>query len=296
MPNMKIDFYRVVMPPNAARTFESIIQEVLGGPNDDGRNLDVGKHPCRLQDGGRWQRAIEGDMLRIRMNMLPVKASLSGEVSNIDFDDDEGIGEETAFLYHPPLGVLAIQRNRYGVSPSGFLQYMEHHGHVNEPIILEPILRPGVMERMARMAVVRKFDVRVAGLQNGQLLRGQGHSLGAIATIIEELNAPSVSVSVSMDRNRNGGLNRSTVVNTARALMRIGARDASPVRTLELTGQTEDGEQDVIDLIEDRMQDVVEVEQDETRRVPYSVRRDEIRAAWDRCRSEIVRVLPAQED
>src|SRR5580704_9270886 len=116
--------------PNGAPPFEDLVQLVEESPRDDGRNLEIGPDPARLQESGIWNHCHEGEMVRIRMDMLPRKASLDGALEDLDFEDDEGLGEETAFLYHPPTQVLALQRNRSGVSASGLAWYVKEKGHI----------------------------------------------------------------------------------------------------------------------------------------------------------------------
>jgi hypothetical protein len=123
--------------PDGASTFEQLIEQVDATPPDDNRNLEVGTNPARLQVSGVWNQCREGEMVRIRMDTLPRKASLDGALEDLDFGDDEGLGEETAFLYHPPTRILAIQRNRTGVSASSLVWYFKEKGQIDRPIQLE---------------------------------------------------------------------------------------------------------------------------------------------------------------
>jgi hypothetical protein len=111
---IKINFYRVYMPDGAGITFEGILESVDQSPNDEGRNLLVRDCPIRLQSLNKLQQGWEGDMIRIRMNEVPIKASLAGIVEPLEFEDNEGLGEETAFIYNPLIQVLMSQRNQSG--------------------------------------------------------------------------------------------------------------------------------------------------------------------------------------
>ena len=95
---MKVDFYKVVMPENAACKFDEILDRISAIPADDHRNVVRAGYPIRLQEATKGGAVWEGEFVRIRMDEIPVKASLGGAIEPIELEDDEGIGEETAFL------------------------------------------------------------------------------------------------------------------------------------------------------------------------------------------------------
>ena len=102
---LKMDFLKVVLPDEFPRSFESVLNAVNVSPKDDARNAIRNDCPFRLQEARQTGDYWKGEMIRIRMDQLPIKAKLSGDISSIDLEDDEGIGEETAFLYHVPTSV-----------------------------------------------------------------------------------------------------------------------------------------------------------------------------------------------
>ena len=74
--------------------------------------------PNTVHDKGAC--GMEFQMLRIRLNESHVRAKLSGETAELELDEDEGLGEETAFVFHHVPGILIVQRNRSGVTASAF--------------------------------------------------------------------------------------------------------------------------------------------------------------------------------
>jgi hypothetical protein len=294
MKQISIDFYRLTMP-DGAPTFEHLIQQVSVMPQDDTRNLDAGSNPIRLQESAVWDgNGHEGEMVRIRMEMLPRKASLDGVIEDLDFEDDEGLGEETAFLYHPAMRILAIQRNRTGVSASTLVWYFKEKGHLEQAIDIAPVLQRGVMQRLAEIQTVRRLEIGVAGLDRGLILQNGGHGVGDIVRLSEELRAPRVSISLSMGHQRRGGLMLDRVVALARNLRNLAGDHHDEIQKIEISGIDGADEKVVLDLIEERMTDVQFVQPEESRTIPYRARRDAVREAWTKRREELVEMFQAR--
>ncbi len=175
--SIKIEFYRVTMPENAP-AFDTILAAITRLPNNERRTRSVGGRHVRLREIRQADGIWEGDITRIRMTEVPGKASLDGDFEPFEFEDDEGIGEETAFLYHARTRVLAIQYNHFGATPSLFARYMEAIGGIEGLIDFQPAINPNVITRLANMEVYRSIEIGLAGLDNSALLGQQGRSLG----------------------------------------------------------------------------------------------------------------------
>jgi hypothetical protein len=120
-----VDFYRVsITHPNGSR-LERLLDQTIASPAGT-RNVNRDRNYIRLQEGSAHGQFWYGEMIRIRMEELPMKAALSGTVESLDLEKDEGLGEGTAFLYHIPSRIFALQRNRMGVSASSFAYYMAY--------------------------------------------------------------------------------------------------------------------------------------------------------------------------
>ena len=286
---IKVDFYKVVLPDDAQRPFEQIIETIASSPEDQTRNLQRDANPVRLNEAESGSDLWEGEMIRIRMDEVPVKANLEGDISPIGLEEDEGIGEETAFLYHIPTEILGLQRNRYAVSPSGFAWYFEEKGGIT-PIELEPILREDAIQRLAQMDEVRKLNLHIAGVENMNVFRGLGRGVKGMMTLMDEFGSPNLNVNVSMGR-RSGSLVSSTVKSVAKQLARLSQRGETTVRKVEITGRDEDGEKTILDLIEYRMVEAIPVELDPDRTVSRQKRRAAIRTAWRARKQELLRMF-----
>ncbi len=283
MPSQKylnIDFYRVKVEDKEERTFLSLLEVVHGMPDDEGRAQNRTDDAIRLQSVKKSATAWRGDMLRIRMNESPVKAKRSGETKPIDFDEDEGLGEETAFMFHVASSILVIQRNRSGVSASALAKYFKILGKV-KAITFECILKEDALTRIANMQNIRTFEVHFAGVQNGQSIRGKGHSAKAMYAMLDEFQAPNATIKLSLGR-KPGTLQN--VVNAVSDLFGNQA-DAQPqeVKRVIVIGSEGDAEErTLIDLLQDRLSESVIVEVKDGERITSAQRFKALNSAWER--------------
>jgi hypothetical protein len=274
------------MPEDSIPPFEAFIASVGALPNNGSRNETVRGCPVRLQEFTALGRLVEGDLVRIRMDQLPLRAELAGPVSPIDLDDDEGLGEETAFLYDVALRVLAIQRNRTGVSASALMEYCERKAGLRLPIVLTPVLQLDAMQRLMRMQVVRTVEVAFAGPDNGALFRGLDVGLEGLARLQQEMQAPRASFTLSMG-HKGGTLALDRAKGLAQALLSNFAPTETPVTKLLLKGCPDGEEMTALDLLQDRMVGLEDVELGGDRRVDYGKRSSALRAAWEKQREAL---------
>lgn len=284
------DFYRVEIPRDNLN-FEDIVASVNALPNDESRNLEGWSYPVRLQGAYDSRDFIEGNMMRIRMDDIPLKASLSGAVELFDLEEDEGFGEETAFLYHKPMKVLILQRNKYSVSAFTFALYYKNKANMNQYIILRKILREDVMQKLARMTIFRKFDVKLAGLENYEMFRDEGFGVEQIIDLTERFRAPSVEIGLSMGKKR-GTLNINIVRQAIRNFLRIAGDRNRQVKKMKVVGQVDaDSDKEPLDLLQARMIEKIDIETTEDRVVPYDARRVALREALGRREAELRRMF-----
>ena len=290
---INVDFYSVTMSNDEDPSFENVVRSIHETPNDESRNFDIRGVPVRLNDVNDQRRhsGITAEMVRIRMDDLPARASLSGNIAPFDLNDDEGVGEETAFFYHVPHRILVIQRNRSGVSAAQVAYYFACKAAINGYIHIDPILKQDTMVRFDSVEVVRKFEVSVARQQNTAALRYAGAGIGACVDMIEQLGAPHVNITLSMGHSR-GSLFKEPVKELVRRVLRISGENPDAVKKLRISGKDEN-EVDVpmLDLLEDRMTESVLVTQDENRRLTYAARRSAVLHAWSRRKDELMEMF-----
>jgi hypothetical protein len=277
---LNIDFYHVKVEDKKDRTFLDLLEAVHAMPDDESRAQNRTDDAIRLQTVKKSAAAWRGDMLRIRMNEAPVKAKRSGETKPIDFDEDEGLGEETAFLFHVSTNILVIQRNRIGVSASALAKYFKVLGKV-KAITFESILKEDALKRIAKMQSIRTFEIHFAGVQNGQSLKGKGSSAKAMYSMLDEFQAPNATIKLSVGR-KPGTLQN--VVNAVSGLFGNEA-DSQPsdvTRVIVVGSEGEDEERTLIDLLQDRLSESVIVEIKDGERITSAQRFKALNTAWER--------------
>jgi len=287
---IRIDFYQVNLGDTATETFEGVLARIGSLPDNNSRTAKLSEHYFRLQELDRDTHKITGELIRIRMDQMPLRAKLDGKTKPIVFDVDEGLGEETAFLYYPQTGVLVIQRNRFGVTTGAFASYIEQKAALDYLVEFDPILEEDVMKRMAKMRLIRQFEVKVASAKNAQFLKSEGFALGTVADQMKDLEAPRVSVLFSMGRKR-GGLRLERVLASAKRLIKLAHEHDEAVEKVLLSGRNEDNEEEVLDLLQNRMAEFAILKLDDLRRIPYEVRRDALEKAWTKRRDELNRMF-----
>jgi hypothetical protein len=283
---IQVDFYRVEMPEDASLPLEEIIKQVIQ-LNDTARTEDIRGVPIKLHEVSQWGECWQGNMIRIRMTQMPVKASLRGSVSPFNLRDDEGMGEQTAFLYHPRTRILLLQNSQLGVSISALAKYFEKKGNLSSPIAFDPVIQKDAMLRLMEMPMIRKLDIRTAGLDNAQLLEGQGYGVKEITQLSQELRAPTMELSLSVGRGKNKSLSKERAVELIHSLLRVSNQNARQVGKVRVTGLTEDKELVFLDLLRDRMRENLNLGQNKKRNIDYAERKEALRKAWNNRQDEL---------
>lgn len=290
-PNRKkmgVDFYRVSIPhPNGGK-LEDFLDRMMGSPPSS-RNVQREGNYIRLQEGSASGDFWSGEIIRIRMEELPVKAALNGTVESLDLKKDEGLGEGVAFLYHLPSRVLALQRTRFGISASTFAYYMEQQ-HQGLAVDLDIILEEAAISKLDRMDTIRDFEIQIAPLDNLSILRKQKQqSVNSMISISEFHQAPHISVRLKMGRRR-GTLER--VTETAKNVLKITGSDDKVIEKMKITGQHGGDDPAVLDLLEHRMREHVDLSANGPRRtISFTERKTALRRAWDKRQREILEMF-----
>lgn len=281
------------MPETAGVSFEAILQQV-NNLSTTNRVKEVRLHQIWLFESSTRPQFYEGDIIRLRMSNVPVKGNLSGNVEKINLADDEGIGEQTAFLYHIPTRVLALQNNNAGTSPSAFANYFEIMGGLSQPIYLDPVLQVDAMERLLNMNTISKFEVRIASLDNMKVLQNQDIGVQEFINLSETYRAPTISVKLSVGKTKNKTLEVDKIKNIARRLIRMPQHNQESVKTLRISGSTEEEENIHLDLLKDRMREIVDINLGVDRSIPYLLRQQAIQEGWTRRQNELTGMFTSQ--
>jgi hypothetical protein len=270
--------------PEGSPTLENVINSVAALPDDAARTQIVNGVPVRLHaSSSPMAHRVEGEMIRIRMDTAPARASINGPVGDFDFDDDEGFGEETAFLYDTRYRILVLQRNHTGVSASSFSGYYELLPRLGGAVVLDPVMDPKTTAKFNELATIRQFEVSVAGITNSETIHDMNPnaSVQKFPDLVDHFGAQSVRIYLSME-HQPGGLSLNRVKQAARQLLQASDDDHVAVRKIELSGRTPDDDALVVDLLRDRLVEEDEIPISTERRLPYEARRIALERAYSR--------------
>jgi hypothetical protein len=290
-----VDFYRVLLNGNPFHRFTEVLRHIAGIADLQARNREIFGDTYRLQEFTETGMVACGDLLKIRMDNLPVKASLEGPINELGLDDDEGIGEESAFLFDSRLAVLAHQRNRSGVSASRMVAYVCQASEVDDQPVFEPIVNVDAYREIMGMTRHSRLEIKCARADNAELWQGDDSASAAMRQM-SELNAPMLTLTASCGRS-DQLLDTDFVQGLVNAVRPLLNRRDQVVTKLEITGKSDDdSERLVVDLVRDRMIETGAVEVGRSRNVTFAVRKRLIEEAYDHRRQELRSMFASQNE
>jgi hypothetical protein len=268
--------YFFVVDTHDDRGFVDIFREVAARRGED-RVAVVNKQRAevRLEHPLRATREVAGDLVRLRMTQIPPKIRRRGGRSEIALDADEGIGEETCFLYEPKHNVMGLESNRTGVSPSAVARYFTVLNSSGTQVNLTPIVDLSKLDDLKELTSISRFDLAVTA-DSEILSMGPPESLGSMIRAARELGSPTIEMHTSVGYEwKKKSLKLSKVAEIARFLLR---RAPERVTELKISGENEAHERLYLDMLSGRLQ-YETLRDDSLRRTSYEARRRVLREA-----------------
>lgn len=186
----------------------------------------------------------------LRFDNGPGRASKSTPVTDFDLRDGEGFGEETAALYDPTTGFLALQYNHFGARASTIASYLSALDSTPNNYEFKISLDDSAVARLKKKKIFTKIEIKVAPGKLSKHFRENNVSLySALSAQQKEFGGDVVSITVGLDRGSQGSLSLSNKIS---AFLGMSGDEADAVKTLQISGR--DDEQapvDVIDLLEE---------------------------------------------
>lgn len=285
---IKIDFYQVQMPVGAPCPFSDLVAAVAAEPDDVTRTIPVRDYPMRLQESylatGRW----EIDLLKIRKDDIPPKATMGGEVTAIPMRNDEGLGEHTAALFDIGSSTLVVQRNKYGVSASSIASYFQKKGGLVQPIVLLPIVSKKGWQNFDNLSVVRTLEIATTGFGGANIgARNANVGVADMANLAVEHGAKTSFFRLGMG-HAPGGLTRIKELVLGAMGLATGHHE---VTRIVVSGKDNGDEKQVIDLLHDRIREEIEVNLGRQESWSYPVRRGALVKAWSTREAEVQELM-----
>jgi hypothetical protein len=297
----KIDFYCLEMPKSATLGFETFLQQIYVLPEEKRTQL-VNATPVRLHrltqvENYLGNKFVEGEMVRIRMSGLPSIAGIQGGVKDLKLPSDQGLGEQTAFLYHPSTNVLLFHTTQVGVSLPSFLRYFELLGSsvlslFQGELCVDPLIVKNALMRLEKIRETRNFEFRIAKVTNPEVFKEQGFSIKEEIELMEKYETPSLGVKISTINTKSNPLNNGNIIGTAKSLLRIASRNPEQVTRIRISG-ADDEEQAIYikNLLKDTMRESIKLKVGQERNIPYAIRQEALREAWQKRQDEILSMI-----
>jgi len=284
------NFWRIEMPASEPRTFESLIKKASEIDNLEDRIRDLSNFPVRMEKSEHSNNVWIGEMLKLRMDELPVKASRSSPIEDLGLDADEGVAEPNGFLFDPATKVLITHGEHYGVSASKIAEYFGEIGVVRGEIKIEPVPTEEGWAKFSSMKDIKALTFRIGSSINPALLPKEGRGLRNIIERLADYNGLQMELTVSVGRVRSHSLDKNTIELDIAALLACHDADNNAVDKVEGKGVDDDGNSKSFDFLEGRMRYVANVKLGEERRITYSTRRTHLSDAYRKNIEEIERL------
>lgn len=226
--------------------------------------------------GGQYPR-WEGTFLRVRNEDLPNRSGPRG-ITDLDLDDDEGLGEHIAFLYDEKTNLLWFQRDKRIVGKLLCMDYLRKMSGTSFAHSMR--LREDAVRRARRLKVVRRVEL-------GYLTDDMRNATGPLAKGLRLLMGYGAArIDVILTPSRGGSLDPE-VKDLVADLGEEVEQDTGRVDKAKIKGRYEEDEErdEVIDLLRDRLAMSVRISR-ERRRDPIRLI-GAVREIWSENRTKV---------
>ncbi|WP_227104530.1 DUF6731 family protein [Chromobacterium rhizoryzae] len=218
------------------------------------RSREVSKQLIRLEFADEVDGAWLMDFGKIRFNSGPGKASVTSPIVGFDMEDDEGFGEETAALYNPALGYIAVQYNHIGVRHGTMAEYLSTFDlNVFNGYQFAICFDPDVEGKLAAKEFFRKLHFSMNFGKMSPEHRAAGLALRDVIALENTFNAGSIEVIVRMPRGGDG-LSLVAVRDAINYMRGIRDDENKSIPKLQVfAGNDADASAEVLDLVSQRI-------------------------------------------
>ena len=288
-----VEFYRLSVSGAGSATFADLFDPISKLPLPQ-RIYPIDDIPIWLLDFKVADQFIQGDMVRLRMTDLPNKGKLSGDIEDLNLQDDEGISEQSAFFYHKETRVLLFQKVKEGIDIGQFCNYFSEHSGSTGIVIDEPILEADAMRKFESFKEIRQFDLKVANLEGIEIHEDPDAAVEELLDINKELNSSTMEITFSVERQKNKFLKKIKVFRMANDLVKRYTSHKSAVRKLKVGGISDQDKYMFLDLLGTRMKEKIRVnysEDERNRSIPFDARIDAIKELWAEKQAELFKMF-----
>jgi hypothetical protein len=246
---VQIDFFSVLNDEQVPIDISNDLMAAASRPLEE-RVLEIGASydDVLLDDAEQVHGLTLAHLARVRNDRRPGKYNHhSGAFGDLSLEENEDVAEDIYIGLDPSLQTLAIQRNGQFRSASVERLLTDL---LNYPIILEPKLKPDVLERLDRVERIGSLHVKMSVGAQAPEFTGTLESVGhVIRQANENGTVASFDLSLTMQRGQNAPQNVHFFKRFLRDVFRSGSAKAVEARCL-LGGEEHT---EVINFLRDRV-------------------------------------------
>lgn len=290
MVSFKSDFFELVPDDPMSFALPQLFGEIEKLPPERRRRAVKGD-PALQERVTVNEHLWEGNLLRISMDDLPSRAKLTGAMRELDLDDDEGLGNENAFLYFETRKLLVLQRNRNGLSSNGFCEYYAQHS-AGSSFTARPVESLAAIEALAGLKEPKRLRVALARAEGMEAFDNLALGTRDATSIFKELNAYGITLEISV-RRTGKTMALTAVADWIRRLF-DAAKHGAPIEHIEVYGRSQNDERFDLDFLDYRIHDDRPISFEpapRSRVVPYNLRREALKSAYLSRVSEVGKIL-----
>ncbi|HWR36003.1 MAG TPA: DUF6731 family protein [Clostridia bacterium] len=287
---LKAGFYKLSLPDK--KNFPDLAAELhrRGFRASTTVALEEGQY-ARLERYGTWAESdcIEGEMARLRMEIVPEKGAIDRPLEVLELRVDEGTGERGAFLYHLPTKTLVLEENRLSIGATAFAKFFAQMFDLSA-FNLDPLPEPDVVSRVFSAKRVKRVEVKLAGPITGSINVSNDAAVISALKSRKHLVAP-VATFVFGTEGRKEMLPRDAALGFIREWWRLRRNGSVPVDKIAVTGfDDEEKTSFYLNLIENRLRDEEKVNAGVDRTISSEERRGALRRIWARQKDKVFKL------
>lgn len=180
----------------------------------------------------------------------PGKGSTKGTTQPIVYGQGEGPSEETAMLYQPSTGFVAIQYNHYGLRSDAIAEYLSiFDGTSQNNFEFNVQLKNTAQARLATKNIFTKLQVKVAPSSITPAYRQNNTAFMAALDATSSTNPDTLELTLTANRKNSNGLD---IKNWLKSLQNLVQGGATAQRVVVSGKDSINSKVDVINLIEEK--------------------------------------------
>ncbi len=295
----KIDFFRI---ENAdAIGLDSLLRKLHQLPPDSQkRNIEINDDWVRLARGEWSDDGYLGDLMRISMAPAGFRATLSGKITAVNLDQDEGMADCSAFYLDFETRLLALQRNAKGVSARQLASYLKQVADFDGEVEITPVLHPTDLMKVSVLPVIRKVHIVANLVDVMPTLENIDENTLRLIQNAAQAESGGIEIVMKSPREKGATLNQAVVLETLESWLRIH-RDFSDeeneiVKKIVVSGKDEAGVTVEFDLLKDRIYTVMSYQWVPNDHELWKSRSKHVQTAWDLHKGQLKQLLPAGEE